>query len=73
MEVRIGVQHAAREITFESAQSADEIIQAVRDARSSDVLELADDKGGRVIVPSAALAYVVTGAEKKGAVGFSAN
>lgn len=73
MEVRIGVQQAAREITFESAQSADEIIQAVRDSRASDVLELSDDKGGRVLVPSAALAYVVTGAERKGAVGFGAH
>ncbi|MEO7131760.1 MAG: DUF3107 domain-containing protein [Dermatophilaceae bacterium] len=73
MEVRIGVQHAAREITFESAQSADEIIQAVRESRTSDVLELIDDKGGRVLVPSNALGYVVTGAERKSAVGFGAH
>lgn len=72
MEVRIGVQHAAREITFESTQTADEIVQAVNDSRSSDVLELSDDKGGRIIVPSAGIAYVVTGAERKGAVGFGA-
>ena len=73
MEVRIGVQNAAREITFESAQSADEIIQAVHASRGSDVLELTDDKGGRILVPSTALAYIVTGAEKKGAVGFGAH
>ncbi|MEO7754002.1 MAG: DUF3107 domain-containing protein [Terracoccus sp.] len=73
MEVRIGVQNVAREITFETALSADELIEAVKAARSSDVLELTDDKGGRIVVPTASLGYVTTGAEKKGGVGFGAS
>ena len=65
MEVRIGVQHVAREITF-----ADELVAAVKAARSAETLELTDDKGGRIIVPSASIGYVTTGAEKKAGVGF---
>ncbi|EWT00300.1 ATP-binding protein [Intrasporangium oryzae NRRL B-24470] len=73
MEVRIGVQHVSREITFETTLSADELAAAVKTARSSEFLELTDDKGGRIIVPSASLGYVTTGAERKGGVGFGAH
>lgn len=72
MEVRIGVQHVAREITFETALSADELSKVVREALEGDVLELTDDKGGRVIVPSVSIGYVSTGAERRGGVGFGA-
>lgn len=72
MEVRIGVQNCPREITFESGLTPDELVEAVRASRASDVLELTDDKGGRVIVPSAAVGYVTTGAERRGGVGFGA-
>ena len=73
MEVRIGVQHVAREITFETTQSTAEIYAAVKAALGSDVLELTDDKGGRIIVPSASIGYVTTGAERKAGVGFGAH
>ena len=73
MEVRIGVQHVSREITFETTLSADELAAAVKAASSSEFLELTDDKGGRIIVPSASLGYVTTGAERKGGVGFGAH
>ena len=73
MEIRIGVQNVAREITFETTQSTDEIIAAVKASLDSDVLELADDKGGRVIVPSASIGYVTTGAERRTGVGFGAS
>ena len=52
MEVRIGVQHVAREITFETTLSADELVAAVKAAHDADVLELTDEKGGRIIVPT---------------------
>ena len=72
MEVRIGVQHVAREITFETALNADELVKTVREALEGELLELTDDKGGRIIVPSASLGYVSTGAERRGGVGFGA-
>jgi hypothetical protein len=73
VEVRIGVQNVAREITFETTQTTDEIFAAVKAALESDVLALTDDKGGRVIVPSATIGYVTTGAERKAGVGFGAH
>jgi hypothetical protein len=73
VEIRIGVQNVAREIAFETAQSTEEILAAVKTALDSDVLELVDDKGGRIIVPSASIGYVTTGAERRGGVGFGAH
>ena len=73
MEVRIGVQNVAREITFETTQSSEEIFSAVKAALGSDVLELTDDKGGRILVPVASLGYVTTGAERRSGVGFGAS
>jgi hypothetical protein len=73
VEIRIGVQNVAREIAFETAQSTDEILAAVKAALDSDVLELVDDKGGRIIVPSASIGYVTTGAERRSGVGFGAS
>ena len=72
MEVRIGVQNVAREITFETKLTIDELVAAVKASRDADVLELTDDKGGRIIVPSASLGYVTTGAERRTGVGFGA-
>ncbi|WP_353352956.1 DUF3107 domain-containing protein [Intrasporangium sp. DVR] len=73
MEVRIGVQHVAREITFETTLSTEELVEAVKAARAGEVLELTDDRGGRIIVPSASIGYVMTGAERKTGVGFGAH
>lgn len=73
VEVRIGVQNVAREITFETTLTADELVAEVKAARSADVLELTDDKGGRVIVPTSSIGYVTTGAERKAGVGFGAH
>ncbi|GAA2162317.1 uncharacterized protein DUF3107 [Humibacillus xanthopallidus] len=73
MDIRIGVQNVAREIAFETTQSTDEIVAAVKAALDSDVLELVDDKGGRIIVPSASIGYVTTGAERRAGVGFGAS
>ena len=73
VEVRIGVQHVAREITFETTLSADELVAAVKAAHKADVLELTDDKGGRIIIPTASIGYVTTGAERKAGVGFGAH
>lgn len=74
MEVRIGVKGAPREIAIESAQSADEIQEAVDKAmRSGDpVLTLVDEKGRRVIVSVDKLAYVEIAEGDSRRVGFGA-
>lgn len=60
MEVKIGVQYAARELVLDSAQTPDEVEKAVTAALAGDdgVLNLVDDKGRRVIVPVSKIAYV---------------
>ena len=72
VEVRIGVRGVAREIGFESAQSATEVQdQATAALDGGSVLALTDDKGRVVVVPVAALGYVHIGEQAKGRVGFA--
>ena len=72
MEVKIGVQHAPREISIESSQSAEEVEQAVADALSGSaaVLALTDEHGRKVLVPADKLAYVEIGEPAARKVGF---
>ena len=71
MEVKIGVQNVAREIVFESSQSADQVATQVEQAVSAgSLLRLSDEKGRTVIVPGALLGYVEMGVETERRVGF---
>ena len=74
MEVKIGVQFAPRELVVESAQSPADVAKAVSKALADDdgVLELVDEKGRRVIVPVAKLAYVEIAETTSRPVGFVA-
>ena len=74
MEVKIGVQHAPREIVLESVQTAEEVEKAVAEALSgkSQLLSLVDDHGRKVLVPADRLAYVEIGEQSARKVGFSA-
>jgi hypothetical protein len=59
VEVKIGVQHTPRELVLESAQTPAEVELAVMDAMAKEtVLSLTDEKGRKVIVPIAKVAYV---------------
>lgn len=72
MEVKIGVQFGARELTIDVAEDSDAIEKAVSDALSdeSGLLSLQDSKGRRVLVPTARLSYVELGSPTGGQVGF---
>ncbi len=74
MEVKIGVQHVARELVLESGQSPQEVEKAIADALKADlgVLTLTDDKGRRVVVPADKLAYVEIAEAEQRRVGFAA-
>ncbi|MEU3773951.1 DUF3107 domain-containing protein [Streptomyces sp. NPDC032472] len=74
MEVKIGVQHAPREIVLESDLSADELESIVSAALtgSEPLLSLTDTKGRRVLVPSDRLSYVDLGEPTARKVGFGA-
>jgi hypothetical protein len=73
VEVRIGILHVNRELTLESAQSSDEVQQAITSALTGDepVLVLTDEKGRRLVVPADKLAYVEIGEESSRRVGFA--
>jgi len=72
VEVRIGVQHATRELVIDSAESTDAILAAVTAAVTGDasVLTLTDERGRQVLVPSDKLAYVEVGEPESRRVGF---
>ena len=72
MEVKIGVQYAARELVLESTLSAAELEKAVATALGAEqgVLSLVDDKGRRVLVPANKLAYVEIAEQEARRVGF---
>ena len=73
MEVKIGVQHAHRELVVESVDSPADIAKAVADALANDgVLTLVDEKGRQVIIPAAKLAYVEIDEAQTRKVGFTA-
>ena len=71
MEVKIGVQHAARELVIDSDEKAEDIEKRVSDAIGGDgVLVLTDLKGRKTIIPAAKVAYVEIGGGVAGTVGF---
>lgn len=74
VEVKIGVQHAPREISIESVQSAAEVEKAVADALSgaAKLLSLEDEHGRKVLIPADRLAYVEIGEPAARRVGFGA-
>ncbi|WP_028659725.1 DUF3107 domain-containing protein [Nocardioides insulae] len=72
MEVKIGVQHAPRELVVESDEDVEALEKAIADAVADGtrVLTLTDKKGRRTMVPSSKIAYVEIGSTVVGKVGF---
>lgn len=74
MEVRIGVRNVAREVTFESDQTAEQVHQLVDDAVAAGrPLHFVDDRGRHYLIPLEALGFVQIGGADKGRVGFGAS
>jgi hypothetical protein len=71
VEVKIGIQHAPRELVVDTGETAEAVEKLVADAVSSEgVLALTDSKGRKVIVPASRIAYVEIGGALAGQVGF---
>ncbi len=71
MEVKIGVQHAPREIVLESDLEPETLEKQIADAvASGGVLSLTDSKGRRTLVSADKIAYVEIGGGVAGTVGF---
>ncbi len=73
VEVKIGIENTARELSLTTAGGADDVYEAVTAALGgTGVLELTDEKGSRILVPAAKIAYVEVGSSESRRVGFGA-
>ncbi|WP_439938736.1 DUF3107 domain-containing protein [Nocardia sp. N13] len=71
MEVKIGVQHAQRELVLDSDSTPEDIEAKVVEAVSGGgVLRLSDVKGRTVVVPADKIAYLELGSPTSSTVGF---
>lgn len=71
MEVKIGVQHVARELSVETSEEPDAILEGLNSALADDaVFSLTDAKGHTVAVPAQKVAYLYFTAETGRKVGF---
>lgn len=71
MEVKIGVQHAARELVVDTDESIDTVEKRISEAVAGDgVLTLTDTKGRKTVVPASKIAYVEIGGGVAGQVGY---
>lgn len=71
MEIKIGIQHIAREIVVESNDSAKQVEKNFADALDrEDLLTLNDTRGRKVLIPAAAIGYLDLGEEHARVVGF---
>jgi Protein of unknown function (DUF3107) len=71
VEVKIGVQNAARELHIDTDESAETVEKQIAEAiAAGGVLTLADNKGRKIVVPTDKLAYVEIGQSSLGQVGF---
>ena len=73
MDVKIGVTDSNRELVVSSTAQPDEIEAQVAESlgKPQGTLVLVDDKGRRVIVPSAKIAYVEIAPSDTRRVGFA--
>lgn len=73
MEVRIGVQQAAKEVVLTMDSTPDRVADAVASAfADGGLLTLRDTRGRTVLLPVDRLAYVEIGPAEERRVGFAA-
>lgn len=71
MQITIGMKNVSRELNFEvDGDIAEEVTKAL--SGKSDVLDVTDEKGNRVLLSAEALAYVRIGSDEQRFVGFGA-
>lgn len=69
MEVRIGIKHSPRELSFETDASADEI-RTLLESDGDNLVALNDSKGRQFLVNREAISYVELGSDTARKVGF---
>jgi hypothetical protein len=74
VEVKIGIQHAPREVVLQSEQTPEEVVALVSAAvANGSLLVLSDDAGRTVAIPGDKIAFLEVGAAERGRLGFSAS
>ena len=74
MDIRIGIKQSARELSFDTSETAEAIEKKVAESieSGSKLITLTDSKGNVFLVPTKSLAYLEIGAEEARRVGFIA-
>lgn len=71
MDVRIGISDINRELQLRTKETADEVLASLRTALTDGSLfEMTDEKGRRILVPAAKVAYLDLGPADTRPVGF---
>lgn len=74
MEIKIGVQETARELSFDSDDAPEAVTAAFEKALAEGgLLSLKDDRGRTIVVPAAKVAYLEIGPASRGRVGFGSS
>lgn len=74
MDIRIGIAHTPRELSFETNQTAAEVQKIVEDAMANGTktITLSDNKGKIYLVPTTGLGYLEIGSDESRRIGFVA-
>jgi hypothetical protein len=73
VEIKVGIRETARELTVETDASSAEVEADLKSALAEgSLLSLTDQKGRRILIPAAQIAYLDLGQEKSRPVGFGA-
>jgi hypothetical protein len=71
VEIKVGIQHVNREIVVETTDSAADIEASLANAMSEETFfTVTDERGRKVLIPAAKIAYVDLGEENARHVGF---
>lgn len=72
MQVRIGVQFVPKELVVDTAESADDVERALREALAGErgVLVLKDRRSGRIVIPADRVGYLEISEDEERSVGF---
>ncbi len=69
VEVRIGINQSARELSFETDASADDV-RALIEAETTGLVTLADNRGRQFLINRESITYVELGSDVARKVGF---
>lgn len=70
MDITIGIQNTARELSLELEGTKEEITKDLKQQLTGDLLELTDAKGNLVILPTKTIAFVQLNSDSGRKVGF---